>query len=172
MYLGKGTASFLRYTIIFLILTTPAITFSETGTTPPATVRAVRDIMVEQFSRGRTVCSVVEDMIKAGYNTTEIVETAILMGHPACLVVKCALEAGGKLEDVVTAAFRVGASADVIVTCSIAGGAESTALARIIERFCLSGMGFTPFSTDQTYLPTITPTIGGGGGVSASPFRP
>ncbi|HWR58202.1 MAG TPA: hypothetical protein VN328_04865, partial [Thermodesulfovibrionales bacterium] len=130
----------------------------------------VRDIMAESLSRGKTICAVVGDMIRAGENTGEVVENAILLGHPACVVVRCAVEAGGQLEDIVTAAFRVGANSDVIVTCSIDGGAQSAALAGIIERLCLPGLGYTPPVSGRPYVPTFVSTLGGA--ATASPFRP
>ena len=163
----------VMFFLLFVFLVVPAVAFSEikanSATTPGV---SVRDIIAQSLSQGKSICTVVGDMIKAGNNVADVVENAILLGYPACVVVKCAVEAGGKLEDVVSAAFRVGANSDVIVTCCIEGGADSMILARIIERLCLPGLGYTPPPADQVYVPTFVSTLGGGGGVSTSPFRP
>jgi hypothetical protein len=160
--------SFLCVSIFIPVAASSAVT-TNSAVAPAATVR---DIIAQSLSQGKTICDVVEETIKAGNNVLEVVENAILMGYPACIVVKCAVEAGGKLEDVVTAAFRVGASSDVIVTCCMEGGADSVILARIIERLCLPGLGYTPPPADQVYVPTFVSTLGGGGGTVTSPFRP
>lgn len=174
--MNSKRTSFVMFSLTFLLVL-PSIAFSDVTTKPAATTRTVREIMAESLARGKTICIVVGDMIraanKAGQNITgEVVENAILLGHPACVVVKCAVEAEGKLEDIVAAAFRVGASSDVIVTCCVDGGAEYAALARVIERLCLPGLGYTLPASSQVYVPALVSTLGGGGGASVSPFRP
>ncbi len=164
--------AFLATFFLLCLLVTPSVVFSDIRTNSVASAKPVKDIIAESLSRGKGICAVVGDMIRAGNNAGEVVDNAILMGNPACLVVKCAVEAGGKVEDVVSAAFRVGTSSDVIVTCCMDAGVESAALAGIIERLCLPGLGYTPPVSGQAYVPTFVSTLGGGGGVSVSPFRP
>ncbi len=158
--------------VVFSLLLVSSTAFSEANSDPVVTGKPVKEIINESLSQGKGICTVVGDMIRAGNDTGETVESAILAGHSACTVVRCAVEAGGKLDDVVAGAFRAGASSDVIVTCCVDGGAESADLARIIERLGLPGLGYTPPAQNQVYVPTYVSTIGGGGGVSASPFRP
>ncbi len=161
------------FLLAVLSLVFPSAVFSENKANSSTTQGVyVRDIIAQSLSKGKGICTVVGDLIRAGNNVSDVVENAILLGYPSCVVVKCAVEVGGKLEDVVSAAFRVGASSDVIVTCCVEGGADSTVLARIIERLCLPGLGYTPPPADQVYVPTFVSTLGGGGGVSTSPFRP
>ena len=161
------------FPLVVICLVFPSSAFSESKANSSATQGVyVSDIITQSLSQGKSICTAVGDLIKAGNNVEDVVQNAILLGYPSCVVVKCAVEAGGKLEDVVSAAFRVGASSDVIVTCCVEGGADSTVLARIIERLCLPGLGYTPPPADQVYVPTFVSTLGGGGGVSTSPFRP
>lgn len=126
---------------------------------------SIRYALAEALTKGRGVCGVVGDLIKSGMASAQVVENAILMGHPACIVVRCAIDAGGKLEDVITAAFRTGATSDVIITCCMLAGIPVEALTRILE--C---RGY-PCLWDDV-VRSAPATVGGGGGTSASPFRP
>lgn len=128
----------------------------------------------EQIQKGKSICSVIGELIRSGYNVTDIVEESIKAGHSACIVVRCAIEAGGRLEDVIVAAFRAGASSDVIVSCAIEGGAEPDAISATIDRLALPGLGYTPPPAPVAFVPAFAPSIGGGGGGrrSVSPFQP
>ncbi len=155
--------------ILVLLLLSPSV-YGSQSESPLDT--PVRDLIIAGLNQGKSVCAVVQELIRAGRDCSEIVNNSIVMGHPACVVVRCAIEAGGKLEDVITAAYRAGATADIIVTCLVEAGVDTDVLASTIERLGLPGLGYTPPPAGAGYSPTFAPTIGGGGGGIVSPIRP
>jgi len=142
----------------------PPLAISQVKDIPPPDT-SIRYTLADGLTKGKGVCAVVGDLIKDGMSSAQVVENAILMGHPPCIVVRCAIDAGGKLEDVITAAFRTGATSDVIISCCMLAGIPVEALTRILE--C---RGY-PCMWDDV-VRSIPATVGGGGGSSASPFRP
>ncbi len=155
------------FVIALLLLSHPVHAQNEQPLETP-----VRDFILAGLNQGKSICTVVQELIRTGKDCSEIVNNSIVMGHPACVVVRCAIEAGGKLEDVITAAFRAGATADIIVTCLVEAGVDTDVLARTIERLGLPGLGYTPPPVTAGYSPAFAPAIGGGGGGTVSPIKP
>lgn len=142
----------------------------------------IRNIILFYAKKGVAITDIVYSSIKAGVEPGQVVYAAIIEGYSARPVVAFSLRAGAPLDKVVEAALGAGADKRFIYLGATDAGVSVGAIASVVASNAAPAANVAdPASIAPAhvpvYIPPITVSMGGGGGMTpstriASPYRP